>query len=246
LNPKAVNAVGEIKTVDRAFSGYEHFFDAIITDLCARSEMTRPMLFYTPSKGFSDNTTESLLKESEMIRMRQRQVEPLLNNCTKILTAHTFGVDSEEYGHVDDLYMSFDKPVVATDKDKAEIGARYFAAVNSAVQAGMRTDDALQLAKQFFPAVRLSVDILENAKEDRNLGIKAPDARVPDDGVDMRGQGSRLDGKAPQVRSDVSTTSKPAKDSLLSRITEFFKSKFSKKLTPEQMAAIMEEVENEN
>jgi hypothetical protein len=217
MNPKAVNMVGEVKTIDRTFSGFEQFFDAGVTDLCARAELPRPLLFHTPSKGFSDNTTESLLKESEMMRMRQKEVEPLLVNCTKMLAAHTFGTDSEEFAKAEDLYMSFDKPVVATDKDKAEIGARYSATVSSLKQAGVPTRDALLLAKQFFPSIRLSVDVLENSEEAYEREIKSMGGLVGGSGVesfkglDMRGK-TALSGEAAQMRSDGSTTSK-AKDS---------------------------------
>lgn len=224
LNPKAVNLVGEVKTIDRTFSGFEHFFDAGITDLCARAELPRPLLFHTPNKGFSDNTTESLLKESEMMKMRQKDVEPLLVNCTRMLVVHTFGTASEEYQHIDDLYMSFDKPVVATDKDKAEIGARYSATVNSLKQAGVPTRDALTLAKQFFPSIRLSMDILENSeaayeREVQNMASGAGNGGAvrPESGIDMRGKPA-LNGKPAQVRSDGSTTSTAKDESGLERL----------------------------
>jgi hypothetical protein len=213
LNPKAVNMVGEVVTVNRTFSGFEHFTDAMITALCAESEMPRPLLFHTPTKGFADNTQESLLKESEMMRQRQKDVEPQLHQITKIMVAHAYGADSEEYKHVDELFISFDKPVVATDKDKAEIGARYSATVNSLRQAGVPPHDALVVAKQFFPSATIPAEILESVKkayereianEDKALDIQEQSAKSQEEGQarngkpPMSGSGTKT-GKSPQL-----------------------------------------------
>jgi hypothetical protein len=254
LNPKAVNMVGEVKTIDRSFSGFEHFFDAGVTDLCARAELPRPLLFHTPSKGFADNTTESLLKESEMMRTRQKEVEPLLVNATRVLIAHTFGTGSEEWERKDDVYMSFDKPVVATDKDKAEIGARYSATVNSLKQAGVPTRDALVLSKQFFPSIRISVDILKSSEEayeretrmaEESEGVKAGRAapsKQEDDGIDMRGK-TALNGKAAQMRG--SSTTSQAKDGSFSRLMKRLKSVFGREVSAGQAALIAEELDDD-
>jgi hypothetical protein len=218
VHPKIVNLVGEIKTIERTFSGFEQFYNAVITDLCARAEMPRPLLFHTPNKGFSDNTTESLLKESEMMRMRQKEVEPLLVEAKNILIAHTFGTDSEEWRNADDIYISFDKPVVATDKDKAEIGARYSATVNNLRMAGVPTKDALVLSKQFFTSVRLSVNILDNSEAAYEKEVKMMESKKNgDDGVDMRG-GTALNGKPAQIRSGGNTSSKAKDDGLFNRL----------------------------
>jgi hypothetical protein len=244
LNPKAVNLVGEVKTIDRTFSGYEQFYDAAITDLCARAELPRPLLFHTPNKGFSDNTTESLLKESEMMKMRQKDVEPLLSVGTELLVAHTFGTDSAEWEHRGDIYMSFDKTVVATDKDKAEIGARYSATVNSLKQAGVPTRDALLLAKQFFPSIRLSVEALASSAEayQREIanGEQEQGRAAGEAGLDMRG-GKALNGEAAQLRNGSGGGTTSAVDGRFTRrLTALFKRRYGRELTVSEIVGILE------
>ena len=166
LRPKAVNIVGELNVVNRQFSGFEHFFGAIKSDLAATCGIAEPVLFHTPNKGFSDNTQEALLKDSEMMKMLQRSIEPQLIPHTDALIAHVFGKDSEEWKQRRKLWMSFDKPIVSTQKDLAEIGARFAATVASLAQANVPADAALKLASQFFKEVDIDDDIIDQVKKE--------------------------------------------------------------------------------
>ena len=156
LKPKAVNIVGELNVVNRQFSGFEHFFGAIKTDLASNSGLAEPILFHTPNKGFSDNTQESLLKDSEMMKLLQRSIEPQLIPHTDALIAHVYGQNSEEWKQRRKLWMSFDRPIVSTQKDLAEVGARFAATVASLSTAQIPADVAIKLASQFFKEVDVS------------------------------------------------------------------------------------------
>ena len=164
LSPKAVNMVGEVEVVDRTYSGFEQFVGAMKSNLASQAELPEPVLWHTPNKGFSDNTTESLLKQSETLQMKQRFIERSMHPCTKALIAHVFGQDSEEYKNAELLRMSFNKPVISTEKDLAEVGARFAASVSSFVQAGVSPDTAMQLNAQFFPSVKITNELLNQAK----------------------------------------------------------------------------------
>ena len=164
LSPKAVNMVGEVEVVDRTYSGFEQFVGAMKSDLASSCGIPEPSLWHTPNKGFSDNTTESLLKQSETLRMLQRFLERSMGPCTEALIAHTFGTDSEEWKHRDTIQMTFNKPVISTEKDLAEVGARFAASVSSFVQAGVRPDTALKLSEQFFPTVKITEEMLTDAR----------------------------------------------------------------------------------
>ena len=165
VDPKAVNMVGDVEVVDRTYSGFEQFIGAMKSNLASQAELPEPVLWHTPNKGFSDNTTESLLKQSETLQMKQRFLERCLKPCTDALIAHTFGTDSEEWKHRDELKMTFSKPVISTEKDLAEVGARFAASVSSFVNAGVSPDVAIQLSSQFFPTVKITDEILRMAKE---------------------------------------------------------------------------------
>lgn len=165
LSPKAVNMVGDVEVVDRTYSGFEQFIGAMKSNLASQAELPEPVLWHTPNKGFSDNTTESLLKQSETLQMKQRFLERCLQPCTDALIAHVFGMDSEEWEHRAELKMTFSKPIISTEKDLAEVGARFAASVSSFVNAGVSADVAIQLSSQFFPTVKITDEILRMAKE---------------------------------------------------------------------------------
>lgn len=165
VDPKAVNMVGDVEVVDRTYSGFEQFIGAMKSNLASQAELPEPVLWHTPNKGFSDNTTESLLKQSETLQMKQRFLERCLKPATDALIAHVFGTDSEEWKHRDELKMTFSKPIISTEKDLAEVGARFAASVSSFVNAGVSPDVAIQLSSQFFPTVKITDEILRMAKE---------------------------------------------------------------------------------
>jgi len=165
LSPKAVNMVGEVEVVDRTYSGFDQFIGAMKSNLASQTELPEPVLWHTPNKGFSDNTTESLLKQSETLQLRQKFLERSMKPCTYALIAHVFGTDSEEWTHRDELMMTFNKPVISTEKDLAEVGARFAASVSSFVQAGVSPDVAIQLSAQFFPTVKITQEMLAQAKK---------------------------------------------------------------------------------
>ncbi|MBO5921034.1 MAG: DUF1073 domain-containing protein [Bacteroidaceae bacterium] len=165
LSPKAVNMVGDVEVVDRTYSGFEQFIGAMKSNLASQAELPEPVLWHTPNKGFSDNTTESLLKQSETLQMKQRFLERCLQPCTEALVAHVFGTDSKEWEHRHELKMTFSKPIISTEKDLAEVGARFAASVSSFVNAGVSPDIAIDLSSQFFPTVKVTDEMLAKAKE---------------------------------------------------------------------------------
>ena len=165
LSPKAVNMVGEVEVVDRTYSGFEQFVGAMKSDLASQSGLPEPSLWHTPNKGFSDNTTESLLKQSEQLQMSQRFLERTMSPCKNALIAHVFGTDSEEWARKDEVRMAFNKPTISTEKDLAEVGARFAASVSSFVQAGVSPDIAMDLSSQFFPTVKITKEMLDKARQ---------------------------------------------------------------------------------
>ncbi len=180
LSPKAVNMIGEVEVVNRTYSGFEDFVSVTKSNLASQCEVPEPVLWHTPNKGFSDNTTESLLKQSESMQMCQKHLERNMKPCTDALIAHVFGTDSEEWKNRDTLKMTFNKPMVSTEKDMAESGARFAASVASFCQAGLPPDVALKLTGQFFPSVKIDDELVKKAKDDfnpqatgNNIGVKS-------------------------------------------------------------------------
>lgn len=172
LKPEAVNMVGEVEVVDRTYSGFEQFVGAIKSDLAAQCEIPEPSLWHTPNKGFSDNTQESLLKQSETLKMRQHYIERYMCNAKDLLVAHTFGTDSEEWANRQYVKLKFDKPMITTENELSDIGSRLAASVNSYVQAGISPDTALELSKKFFPSAKITDDMIAAVKSSYDERLK--------------------------------------------------------------------------
>lgn len=164
LSPKAVNMVGEVEVVDRSYSGFEQFVAALKSDLAAQSEIPEPNLWHTPNKGFSDNTQESLIKQSETLQMRQHFVERYMQKAKDCLIAHVWGTDSEEWKNRGHIKLKFDKPLITTEKDLSDVGAKFAAATNSFVQAGMSPDTAMQILRPLYPSIKLTDEDLGDVK----------------------------------------------------------------------------------
>lgn len=198
LNPKAVNMVGEVEVVNRTYSGFDTFVGAIKNELAAQCGIPEPSLWHTPNKGFSDNTQESLLKQSETLKMNQQLIERSMGPARDALVAHVYGTDSEEWKHKDDLRLVFDKPIVSTEKDLAETGARFAATVNSFVQAGVAPDVAIELAKPFFPSVKVTDDMIKRAKESYEKMMS--ETKAPGEGETSNGKKIGASNNGPKTQ----------------------------------------------
>lgn len=165
LSPKAVNMVGDVEIVDRSYGGLDQLIGVMKSDLASQCGIPEPALWHTPNKGFSDNTTESLLKQSETLMMYQKFIERYMKPMTNALIAHVYGTGSEEWNKRDTILMTFNKPQVNTEKDMADIGAKFAASVSSFCQAGVSPDIALQLSAQFFPSVKVTDEMINMAKK---------------------------------------------------------------------------------
>lgn len=174
-SPKAVNMIGEVEVVNRSYAGFDQFIGAMKSHLAAECGLPEPSLWHTPNKGFSDNTTESLLKQSEKLRLSQKNIERSLNNIKNVLVAHTFGMDSEEYQRVIELHTVLNKPNVSTEKDMAEVGARFAASVSSFASSGVAPNTAIELSRPFFPSIKITDELVANVKKEYDEAVLRAD-----------------------------------------------------------------------
>lgn len=166
--PKTVNAFGKVYAVNRQYTGYNDLGMMMRQDIAAQSGIPEAVLFHTQPKGFSNNTEENLLKQSETVRMTQNAIKPSLVPLTQVLIISCFGPDSLEAQNMGVVELSFDSPVMATETERAEAGARYAASLSSLVQAGVPAKNAIILLKQFFRNVEVDKELLA-AVEKREL-----------------------------------------------------------------------------
>ena len=109
--------------------------------------------------------------------MRQHFIERYMQNAKDLLIAHVWGTDSEEWKNRHRIQLRFSKPEITTEKDLADVGAKFAASVNSLVQAGFTPDIAIQTAKQFFPKVEITeeqIAQIKKAYEQRMKDMQAP------------------------------------------------------------------------
>lgn len=193
LSPKAVNMVGEVEVVDRTYSGFEQFVAAIKSDLAAQTEIPEPSIWHTPNKGFSDNTQESLIKQSETLQMRQHYIERYMQKAKDMLIAHVWGTDSEEWKLRNEIKLKFDKPMITTEKDLSDVGAKFAAATNSFVQAGMAPDTAMRVLLPLYPSIKLNDADLADVKssyEERQQQLQMGQSSVGGQGMQAKGGNS--------------------------------------------------------
>lgn len=203
LSPKAVNMVGEVEVVDRSYSGFEQFVAALKSDLAAQSEIPEPSLWHTPNKGFSDNTQESLIKQSETLQMRQHYIERYMQKAKDMLIAHVWGTESEEWENRGHVKLIFDKPMITTEKDLSDVGAKFAAATNSFVQAGMSPDTAMQILRPLYPSIKLNDEDIASVKssyEDRMEQMKMGQSSVGGQGMQAKGGNQKTSGKPQTAR----------------------------------------------
>lgn len=206
VSPKAVNMVGEVEVVNRTYSGFDNFVGAMKSDLAAQCGIPEPSLWHTPNKGFSDNTTESLLKQSETLRMTQSFLERALFPCKNALIAHVYGTESEEWEKRDKLKITFDKPIVSTEKDLAEAGARFAASISSLTQSGVSPDIAMEVSQQFFPNVKITDEILSQAKKSYDEYMKMQQQSSMMGGGSNGSSGKSVVGRKPNSPGGMKTT----------------------------------------
>ena len=163
-NPKVLNAFGKVYTVNRQYTGYPDLILTMRQDIAAQSGIPESVLFHTQPKGFSNNTEEVLLKESQTVKLAQQAILPSLEYIVPYAVLHAFGPDSQEARFIRDVHFSFDTPVVATDSERAETSARFSAAVNSLRQAGVPITAALNITQQFFRDIKISEEDLQLIK----------------------------------------------------------------------------------
>ena len=164
-NPKTINALGKVYAVNRQYTGYSDLGLMLRQDIGAQTGLPEAALFHTQPKGFSNNTEEILLKESQTVKLTQKQVAPAMVKVKDMAICHAFGADSEEYKNREYLHFTFDNPVVATESERAEAAARAAATINSLRQAGMPLGEAIRFTQKFFRYITVDQDIIDASIE---------------------------------------------------------------------------------
>ena len=161
LHPRAINSVGEIKVIERTYSGYRDLIKEAELGLCASSGVAESILFEEKATGLaSDNRDDVTLKQSEMIRLLFNTVAPSFKNCIELLVCSCFGADSEQAKLAGKVRIKADNGFVLSETDKAQLGQAFTTIVGQFVATGVPLNTAVKIAKSFVPSAEIDEETM--------------------------------------------------------------------------------------
>jgi len=166
-NPKTFNSYGEIKTLERNYTGYEDLVRLLRENIGAESTIPESSIFHTQSKGFSDNIEDVTLKQSEAFKQIGNIFEEQMNPLIFTMGLDYFGRKNEE--KVKSLKLCLDSNTVITNDQKATIGSNFFSMIQMGVSSGMTQDIAGKIASKFISGVNIddeTINMLKEAQEE--------------------------------------------------------------------------------
>lgn len=162
LNPKAINSVGEIKILERTYTGFQQLIQESRLALSAASNIPSSTLFPEKATGLaSDNEDDVTLKQSETIRLLFKNVSPAYKNVIALLVMSCFGKNSEQAKHAWEVRIAPDSGVVLSDQDKAQLGSSFTQIIGGLVAVGAPLSTAVKVAKKFIPSADLDEQTMD-------------------------------------------------------------------------------------
>lgn len=161
LHPRAINSVGEIKILDRTYSGYQDLLKQAELGLCASSGVAESILFEEKATGLaSDNREDVTLKQSEMIRLLFKNVAPAFKNCIELLVCSCFGANSEQAALAKKVKIKADNGFVLSETDKAQLFSIFVQSAGQLVAMGAPLSVAMATAQKAIPSVEIDEDTM--------------------------------------------------------------------------------------
>ena len=156
LHPRAINSVGEIKILERTYSGYRDLLNESRLALCASSGVAESILFEEKATGLaSDNREDVTLKQSEMIRLLFNTTAPSFKNCIELLVCSCFGANSEQAKHARKVQIKADNGFVLSELEKSQLGTAFTTMAGQFTAMGVPLSTALKVAQKFVPSAEI-------------------------------------------------------------------------------------------
>lgn len=174
LNPRTQNSLGEIKILDRTYTGYWDLVKILQEDIGAKSEISNNILFHQNPTGFSENEKDVTMMQSEVTKRIANTIAPQLRNTVKMNVVSCFGTDSPEFQKIDSIKINFNPPQIITNEERQEQG-RAFAEILTrfVAEVGLPGKEALALARACIPTIEIPNEVtiamenLDNVGEDK-------------------------------------------------------------------------------
>lgn len=189
LHPRAINSVGEIKILDRTYSGYHDLVNEAKLGLCASSGVAESILFEEKATGLaSDNRDDVTLKQSEMIRLLFNNVAPAFKSCIELLVYSCFGANSEQAAKAKTVRIKADNGFVLSEQDKAQLGQAFSSMAGQFVAMGVPLEKAIKVAQKFVPSAEIDEETMKAFEEVEAQGMDEDMLSQMTAGQDMGGQ----------------------------------------------------------
>lgn len=167
LHPKAINSIGEIKILERTYSGFQQLITEARLALSSACSIPQSILFAEKSTGLAtDNKDDIELKQSESIRLLFNNVAPSFKNCIEMLVYSCFGKNSEQAKYARYVEIAPDNATILSDLEKAQLGQYFSGIFGAMVSAGTPIKPSIEIARLFVPSVELSQEILASIDSD--------------------------------------------------------------------------------
>lgn len=166
-NPKTFNSYGEIKTLERTYTGYEELVRLLRENIGAESTIPESSIFHTQSKGFSDNLEDVTLKQSEAFKQIGNIFEEQMRPLIYTIGLDYFGKKNEE--KVKTLRLCLDSNTIITNEQKASIGMNFFGMIQEGVSSGMTMDIAGKIASKFISGVNIDDETIKMLQESQKI-----------------------------------------------------------------------------
>ena len=162
LHPRTINSVGEIKILERTYTGYKDLLKESELALCASSGVAESILFEEKATGLaSDNREDVTLKQSEMIRLLFNTVAPAFKNCIELLVCSCFGADSEQAKHDRNVKIMADNGFVLSEVEKSQLGQAFSSMAGQFTAMGIPLTTAVKIAQKFVPSAEIDDETME-------------------------------------------------------------------------------------
>ena len=182
LHPKAFNSVGEIKILERTYSGFQQLIGESRLAISAGCGLAESVIFQEKASGLaSDNHEDVTLKQSEMTRNLFNNVAPAMQPCIRLLVYSCFGKNSEQAKYADQVTIKPDSGVVLSDQDKAQLGQSFTTILAQMVSLGVPMDAAMDLAHKCVPSVDIDAKLMDRLSAEPQEGAGGFDQNMWDD-----------------------------------------------------------------
>jgi hypothetical protein len=162
LNPRTMNSLGEIKILDRTYTGYWDLVKILQEDVGAKSEISNNILFHQNPTGFSENEKDITMMQSEVTKRIANVVAPQLKNVVKMLAVSYFGPDADQCKNLDAIKINFNPPQMITNQERQEQGRAFAEILTRFVsEIGMPAKEALAMACACIPTIEVPDEVTQ-------------------------------------------------------------------------------------